>query len=95
MIVNYSFYLILAYFVILNLLGFLLMGVDKMRAKNGAWRISERNLLIVALLGGGIGSLIGMYTFRHKTKHLKFRVIVPFAAVLTVALFYACLFFIS
>ena len=94
MTVNFGFYIILDYFAIMNFLGFLLMGVDKRRARNGAWRIPERNLLGVALLGGGIGSLVGMYVFRHKTKHLKFKVIVPFAALLTVVLLYSCFFLI-
>ena len=91
MTVNYGFYIMTAYFTMMNILGFLLMGVDKRRAKNGDWRISERSLLGVALLGGGVGSLIGMYTFHHKTKHIKFRVLEPLAALLTLALFYGCL----
>jgi uncharacterized membrane protein YsdA (DUF1294 family) len=67
-----------------SLLGFALMGVDKQRAKNHAWRISERTLLFVAFIGGGIGSLAGMLLFRHKTKHMKFIVLVPLAMILNI-----------
>lgn len=64
-----------------NLLGFLLMGADKRRARRGAWRISERTLLLTAALGGSVGAVFGMLVFRHKTKHLKFTLGLP--AILT------------
>jgi uncharacterized membrane protein YsdA (DUF1294 family) len=60
------------------------MGVDKQRAKNHAWRISERTLLFTAFVGGGIGSMAGMLLFRHKTKHIKFIVLVPLAILLNI-----------
>ena len=63
---------ILAYVLLVNLVGFCLMGVDKRKAMKGAFRISEATLFIVALIGGSIGSLLGMYTFRHKTRHRTF-----------------------
>lgn len=63
---------ILGYLVIMNVIAFAAMGVDKSRAKRGAWRIPEKTLFSLSLLGGSIGALAGMYTFRHKTKHLKF-----------------------
>ncbi len=63
---------ILGYLVIMNFIAFAAMGVDKSRAKRGAWRIPEKTLFSLSLLGGSIGALAGMYTFRHKTKHLKF-----------------------
>lgn len=63
---------ILLYLLIINAAGFLLMLVDKYKAKKNLWRIPEATLLGVAAIGGSIGSLIGMYTVRHKTKHLKF-----------------------
>jgi uncharacterized membrane protein YsdA (DUF1294 family) len=65
-----------------SLFGFALMGVDKQRARNKAWRIPERNLLLVAFLGGGIGSLAGMLLFHHKTKHVKFILLVPLAIII-------------
>lgn len=65
------------YFLGINLLGFLSMGIDKKRAKDGEWRISERSLFFVALLGGSLGSILGMQVFRHKTKHRSFRLGMP------------------
>lgn len=66
------FKLLLAYLFIVNAAGFLLMLTDKIKAKKNAWRIPEKSLLLVALLGGSLGSLLGMYAFRHKTKHPAF-----------------------
>lgn len=60
------------YLILLNLLGFILMGVDKRRAIRHAWRIPEAHLFGYAILGGSLGSILGMYTFRHKTKHWYF-----------------------
>ena len=65
---------IIIYAIGINLVGFLLMGIDKGRAKLGQWRIRERTLFLVALLGGSVGSLTGMFLFRHKTKHFSFLV---------------------
>ncbi|MBR1848653.1 MAG: DUF1294 domain-containing protein [Lachnospiraceae bacterium] len=53
-------------------MGFAFMGIDKWKAKKRAWRIPESTLFLVALLGGALGSIIGMYTFRHKTRHASF-----------------------
>ena len=64
--------IILIYWGIVNLIGFILMGVDKRKAIRGAWRIPEARLFLCALLGGSLGSILGMYTFRHKTKHWTF-----------------------
>lgn len=63
---------ILIYLVIVNLLGILVMYIDKRKAKYGKWRISENTLLTISIIGGSIGILIGMYWFRHKTKKEKF-----------------------
>ena len=60
------------YLILLNLLGFILMGMDKRRAIRHAWRIPEAHLFSCAILGGSLGSILGMYTFRHKTKHWYF-----------------------
>lgn len=70
------------YLVIMNLAAFMAMGVDKSRAKRGAWRIPEKTLFSLSLLGGSIGSLAGMYAFRHKTRHMKFVVGMPAVLVL-------------
>ena len=69
--------LLLCYLLIINALSFLLMLVDKWKAKKNHWRVRESTLLIVAALGGSIGSLAGMYLFRHKTQHLKFTLGIP------------------
>ena len=61
----------------MSIIGFVFMGVDKAKAKKGAWRISEKTLLGIAFLGGGAGVWLGMELFRHKTKHLHFKLGVP------------------
>ena len=63
---------IIAYLLVINLIGLLIMYIDKKKAKYGRWRIPEKTLLIIALLGGSIGTIAGMYIFRHKTQKLKF-----------------------
>ncbi len=63
---------VIIYLLLINLIGILIMYADKRRAKYGRWRIPEKTLLLVAMLGGSIGTLIGMYWFRHKTQKLKF-----------------------
>lgn len=65
------------YLIIMNIAGFALMGIDKGRAVRHMWRISEATLFAVALLGGGIGCVLGMYTFHHKMKHWYFVVGMP------------------
>ena len=80
-------YLIL-YFLIINALGFLLMLVDKHKARKNKWRIPEATLMGVAALGGSIGSLLGMYTARHKTRHLKFTVGIPLILIAQLAVAY-------
>ena len=64
-------YLII-YLILINAAAFLLMLIDKYRARKKLWRIPERTLMAMALLGGSVGAIAGMYCFRHKTKHLKF-----------------------
>ena len=77
------------YYLILNLAGFILMGVDKFLAVHKMYRISEKCLLLTALLGGALGSTIGMYLFHHKTLHKQFAVGLPAMTVLHVLL---CIF---
>lgn len=78
--------MILGYLIIINAIGFVLMLADKQKARKNLWRIPESTLLTAAILGGSIGTLIGMYTVRHKTRHLKFTLGVPAIAVLQLAL---------
>lgn len=68
---------LLPYLLLMNALAFVLMLADKQKARKNRWRIPERTLLLTAALGGSIGVLAGMYTFRHKTRHLKFTLGVP------------------
>ncbi|MDY4078551.1 MAG: DUF1294 domain-containing protein [Clostridium sp.] len=67
----------LFYLLIINIIAFCLMYIDKQKAKKNKWRIKEDTLMISAFLGGSIGALIGMNTFRHKTKHAKFKYGIP------------------
>ena len=64
--------LLLSYLIAINLIGFALMGIDKYKAKKRAFRIPEATLFTVAVIGGSIGSILGMYAFRHKTRHRSF-----------------------
>jgi uncharacterized membrane protein YsdA (DUF1294 family) len=77
---RYLFY----YLILINAVGFVIMLADKIKAKRGAWRIPEATLLTVAAIGGSLGTLLGMYLFRHKTKHPKFTVTVPLLLILHV-----------
>jgi len=72
--------LLLLYLVTINAAGFVLMLADKHKAKKKLWRIPEVTLMTVAALGGSVGSLLGMYTVRHKTKHPKFTIGIPLLA---------------
>lgn len=69
---------IFAYLLLINAVGFIIMLIDKQKARKNLWRIPERTLLGIAILGGSIGTLLGMHLFRHKTLHLKFTIGVPF-----------------
>lgn len=78
--------IIIIYLVIINIAGFAIMGIDKSKAKRGAWRIKEATLFIVSALGGSIGTLLGMYVFRHKTKKWYFVIGFPAILVLHIAI---------
>ncbi len=77
---------IIIYLVVINILTFLAMWWDKHEAKVGDWRISEKALFILVLLGGGIGGILGMYVFRHKTKKWYFRFGFPIILILEIIL---------
>ena len=78
--------LLTAYVVVINLIGFALMGIDKYKAKKHAFRIPEATLFTIALIGGSIGSIAGMYFFRHKTRHWYFVYGMPAILVLQIIL---------
>ena len=82
-----SIFFILGYFAFMNLLGFALMGIDKRRAVRHAFRIPEATLFSVAIFGGSVGSIIGMFLFRHKTKHWYFKFGMPIILVIQIAIF--------
>lgn len=79
-------FLLISYIIIVNLLGFVLMGLDKRKAIKHAFRIPEGTLFIVAFIGGSIGSIIGMYFFRHKTRHWYFVYGMPFILLFHIAM---------
>lgn len=67
----------LIYIIAINVIAFIVMGIDKHRAEKRKWRVPEKNLWLLAIIGGSIGSIIGMKTFRHKTKHRSFQFGMP------------------
>ena len=77
---------LLYYLAAVNVLAFALMGIDKVKAKRGVWRIPEKVLFLSALIGGSIGTIAGMFVFRHKTKHLSFVLGLPAILLLQLAL---------
>ena len=83
-LINWKYVLI--YVLVINVIGFLAMGIDKLKAKKDWWRIPEGTLMMLCVLGGGIGTICGMYKFRHKTKKLKFTVGMPTILILEIAI---------
>lgn len=81
------------YLLIINAAGFILMLADKFKAKRKLWRIPEATLMGVAVIGGSVGSLLGMYTFRHKTRHPKFTVGIPLILAIQICVVIAVLVF--
>lgn len=84
--------ILLIYFAAVNILGLCLMGLDKYKAKKQAWRIPESTLFIMAVIGGSIGCILGMYAFRHKTRHWYFVYGMPAILLLQIALFVAIIY---
>lgn len=79
--------IILIYLAVVNVAAFMIMGIDKHKAHRHKWRISEKSIFIAGLIGGGIGVLLGMNFFHHKTKHLKFTIGIPMVVLLNIVLF--------
>jgi len=75
---------ILIYILVINIIGFFAMWLDKRKAKKRAWRIPEKTLFIITALGGGVGTTLGMYKFRHKTQKLNFVIGLPFITILEI-----------
>ncbi|MCR5262744.1 MAG: DUF1294 domain-containing protein [Clostridiales bacterium] len=81
-------YVLYAWLIAANAAAFVMYGIDKAKAKRGAWRISEAALLLIAAVGGSIGAIAGMVIFRHKTKHLKFLIGLPLILIIQLAVWY-------
>ena len=77
---------LLYYLIVINIVTFLVYGIDKWKAKQGSWRISEATLLILAVIGGSIGALLGMKVWRHKTQHKKFKYGLPLILIIQIIL---------
>lgn len=82
---------IVIYVIIINVIGFLSMFIDKQKAKRGNWRIPEKTLVTIALLGGSIGGLLGMHIFRHKTHKPRFSIGFPVILVVQILLVFYCI----
>jgi len=82
---------LLYYLIVINIVTFLVYGIDKWKAKQGSWRISEATLLILAVIGGSIGALLGMRVWYHKTMHKKFKYGLPLILLVQIALIYLIL----
>ncbi len=77
---------LLYYLIVINIVTFLVYGIDKWKAKQGSWRISEATLLMLAVIGGSIGALLGMKVWRHKTQHKKFKYGLPLILIIQIIL---------
>lgn len=89
-------YILIGYIIIINIISFFIMLYDKRQAIYHNFRISEKTIFIVSLLLGGIGTYVGMYVFRHKTKHLKFTIGIPIIIILNIiSVFYIFNYLIS
>lgn len=80
---------LIIYLLIINIIAFLAMFIDKKKAQKGKWRIKEATLLILALIGGSIGAIVGMYTFHHKTQKTRFYIGIPVIVVIQILLIIA------
>lgn len=85
--------MIILYILLINIIGFFIMGLDKFKAKKGYWRTPEKTIFTITLLGGGVGTVAGMYVFRHKTKKLAFTIGLPTILITEIGLVIYFLFF--
>lgn len=84
--------ILLLYLAVINLVAFALMGIDKRKAIQNKWRISEKTLFLTVILGGGLGGTLGMHMFHHKTKHWYFRYGFPAILVIEATILFYCIF---
>ena len=83
------------FLIFINVLGFVLMGIDKQKARHKKWRIPEKTLFLAAILGGSIGSILGMQIFRHKTRHTAFVIGMPCILIIQIILAILFLHYLS
>lgn len=76
------------YLIFINIISFLTMFIDKKKAIKRKWRIKESTLFLLSFIGGSLGVLLGIYSFRHKTKHIKFTLGIPLILIVQVSLFF-------
>ncbi len=79
------YYVLAGYLVLINVVAFSVYGADKRRARKDRWRVPEKTLFLLALIGGSLGALLGMKVFHHKTKHWYFRVFIPLILLVQIA----------
>jgi len=89
---NFLQTLLYIYILVVNIVGFVMMGIDKRKAIKGEWRIPEASLFLAAIIGGSMGCILGMELFRHKTKHWYFKYGMPAILILQIGI---CLFFVN
>ena len=77
---------LLIYLLAMSVVTFVVYGIDKYKAKKNLWRIPEKVLILLAFIGGSLGALIGMGVFHHKTRKIKFKVLVPLALIIHIGL---------
>lgn len=82
--------ILINYLIIINIVTFFIYGIDKYKAKKSKWRVSEKILITLAILGGSIGAWIGIKTWHHKTKHQKFKLGIPIIMVYKYVYGYIC-----
>lgn len=83
------FYIIIPILVIINIITFIVYGIDKKKSKTGAWRTPEKTLIALSFCGGAVGAFLAMKLLRHKTQHLMFQILVPLSLLLWIALLVA------
>lgn len=91
---KYVFVILVAYIIVINIIGWVLPIIDKKKAQNNQWRIRESTLFIVSALGGSIAMLASMKKFRHKTKHKRFMIGIPLIIAVQIILLTAAGFFL-
>ena len=86
---------LIVYLVVVNVIGFALMGMDKWKAKKQAFRIPEATLFTIAIIGGSIGCILGMFTFHHKTRHWYFLYGMPAILILQIGLIFSLSYLVT